>query len=222
VTHPHKWRAIFENRAPESPSLQSPPWRTDPHAMDQSERVRFGSAVRGERMRPLHRQPDSPRFELTPSGRLCQGCARRTRSAPLPALPGHAGGSRTAGSSNCESSGPRCRHSGDAAARDVMCTLLLAGRPRRVARSPRPITGVMRSLDAGRRRVAGATTALDIGSGNGLLSSDVAAQGLQVVGICPDEASIERARSDPDCSDRTTFLHGDVFTYPLGPAPSTS
>jgi SAM-dependent methyltransferase len=62
---------------------------------------------------------------------------------------------------------------------------------------------------------AGATTALDIGSGNGLLSFDLAARGLQVVGIDPDEASIERARSDPDWSDRTTFLHGDVFTYPF-------
>jgi SAM-dependent methyltransferase len=62
---------------------------------------------------------------------------------------------------------------------------------------------------------AGATTALDIGSGNGLLSFDLAAQGLQVVGIDPDEASIERARSDPDWYDRTTFLHGDVFTYPF-------
>ena len=62
---------------------------------------------------------------------------------------------------------------------------------------------------------AGATTALDVGSGNGLLSFDLAAKGLQVVGIDPDEASIERARSDPDCSDRTAFLHGDVFTYPF-------
>lgn len=60
-----------------------------------------------------------------------------------------------------------------------------------------------------------ATTALDIGSGNGLLSFDLAAQGLEVVGIDPDEASIERARTDPDCSDQTTFLHGDVFTYPF-------
>lgn len=63
----------------------------------------------------------------------------------------------------------------------------------------------------------GATKALDIGSGNGILSFDLAARGLEVVGIDPDGASIERARSDPDCSDRTTFLHGDVFTYPFEP-----
>lgn len=62
---------------------------------------------------------------------------------------------------------------------------------------------------------AGATTALDIGSGNGLLSFDLAARGLDVVGIDPDEASIERSRADPGFSDRTTFLHDDVFTHPF-------
>lgn len=63
----------------------------------------------------------------------------------------------------------------------------------------------------------GATTALDIGSGDGLLSFDLAARGLDVVGIDPDGASIERACSDPHCSDRTTFVHGDVFTHPFEP-----
>ena len=62
---------------------------------------------------------------------------------------------------------------------------------------------------------AGATTALDVGSGNGLLSFDLADRGLEVVGIDSDEASTERARADPRCSDRTTFVHGDVFTYPF-------
>ncbi len=62
---------------------------------------------------------------------------------------------------------------------------------------------------------AGATSALDVGSGNGLLSFDLAARGLEVVGIDPDEPSIDRARADPDCSDRTTFVHGDVLTYPF-------
>ena len=37
---------------------------------------------------------------------------------------------------------------------------------------------------------AGAATALDIGSGNGLLSFDLAARGLDVVGIDPDEPSL--------------------------------
>ena len=64
---------------------------------------------------------------------------------------------------------------------------------------------------------SGATTALDIGSGDGLLAFDLAARGLAVVGIDPDEASIQRARSDPQCSDRTSFLHGDVFTHPFEP-----
>ncbi len=63
----------------------------------------------------------------------------------------------------------------------------------------------------------GAATALDVGSGNGLLSFDLAARGLDVVGIDPDRPSIERARRDPDCSERTTFIHGDVFTHPFEP-----
>lgn len=61
----------------------------------------------------------------------------------------------------------------------------------------------------------GATTALDVGSGDGLLTFDLAARGLEVVGIDPDLASVERARADPACSTRTTFLHGDVFTHPF-------
>lgn len=64
----------------------------------------------------------------------------------------------------------------------------------------------------------GATTALDIGSGDGLLSFDLAARGLAVVGVDLDEASIERARADPRCSEATTFVHGDLFTHPFEPA----
>jgi SAM-dependent methyltransferase len=63
----------------------------------------------------------------------------------------------------------------------------------------------------------GAKNALDIGSGDGLLAFDLADRGLEVVGIDSDEASIERARSDHRCSDRTAFLLGDVLTYPFEP-----
>lgn len=61
----------------------------------------------------------------------------------------------------------------------------------------------------------GATTALDVGSGDGLLAFDLAARGLDVVGIDVDEASVERARSDPDRPPGTTFVHGDLFTHPF-------
>lgn len=61
----------------------------------------------------------------------------------------------------------------------------------------------------------GAATALDVGSGDGLLAFDLAAKGLAVVGIDPDIASVERARANSACSDRTTFLLGDVFTHPF-------
>ncbi len=63
----------------------------------------------------------------------------------------------------------------------------------------------------------GATSALDVGFGDGLLSFDLAAKGLQVVGIDLDPASVERARSDPARSARTTLLHGDLFTHPFEP-----
>jgi 2-polyprenyl-3-methyl-5-hydroxy-6-metoxy-1,4-benzoquinol methylase len=64
---------------------------------------------------------------------------------------------------------------------------------------------------------AGATTALDVGSGDGLLAFDLADRGLQVVGIDPHERSVERARSDAACSDRATFVCGEVFTHPFEP-----
>lgn len=62
-----------------------------------------------------------------------------------------------------------------------------------------------------------ATTALDVGSGAGLLTFDLAAKGLDVVGIDSDIASVERARADSACSARNTFLLGDVFTQPFEP-----
>ena len=63
----------------------------------------------------------------------------------------------------------------------------------------------------------GATAALDVGSGDGMLAFDLAAAGLDVVGIDPHIGSVERARADPACSARTTFLVGDVFTHPFEP-----
>lgn len=65
---------------------------------------------------------------------------------------------------------------------------------------------------------AGAMTALDVGCGDGLLTFDLAERGLHVTGVDPHVASIERARSDPRATDRTTFICGDVFTTDLQPA----
>lgn len=62
---------------------------------------------------------------------------------------------------------------------------------------------------------AGAVTALDVGSGNGLLSFDLAGCGLDVTGIDPDAASIERAMTDPARSARTNFIRADVFNHPF-------
>jgi 2-polyprenyl-3-methyl-5-hydroxy-6-metoxy-1,4-benzoquinol methylase len=63
-----------------------------------------------------------------------------------------------------------------------------------------------------------ATNALDVGSGNGVLSFDLAQRGLKVLGIDPDAPSVERARADPAATDRTVFVCADLFTHPFEPA----
>ena len=63
-----------------------------------------------------------------------------------------------------------------------------------------------------------ARTALDVGSGDGLLAFDLADRGLDVTGIDTDAASVERARADVRAkSPRITFVLGDVFEYPFVP-----
>ena len=47
---------------------------------------------------------------------------------------------------------------------------------------------------------------------------DLAAQGLDVIGVDPDAPSIERASTDADASGRTVFLCADVFTHRFEPA----
>jgi SAM-dependent methyltransferase len=64
----------------------------------------------------------------------------------------------------------------------------------------------------------GAETALDVGSGDGLLTFDLADRGLDVIGLDVDRASIERARNHPRASDRTRFVLGDLLLHPLEPA----
>lgn len=65
---------------------------------------------------------------------------------------------------------------------------------------------------------AGAATALDVGCGDGLLTFDLAERGLDVTGVDPHAASIERARSDVRATARTELICGDVFTTELRPA----
>ncbi|HEY1738707.1 MAG TPA: class I SAM-dependent methyltransferase, partial [Acidimicrobiia bacterium] len=62
-----------------------------------------------------------------------------------------------------------------------------------------------------------AGTALDIGSGDGLLSFDLAERGFDVTGIDTDAPSIERAQRDPRAIAGTTFVLGDVLDYPFAP-----
>ena len=65
---------------------------------------------------------------------------------------------------------------------------------------------------------AAATTALDVGCGDGLLTFDLAERGLEVAGVDPHGPSIERARTDLRATDRTMFICADVFTADLQPA----
>jgi len=64
---------------------------------------------------------------------------------------------------------------------------------------------------------SGASTALDVGSGDGLLAFDLAERGLSVTAIDCDQPSVQRARSDPRATDRVTFVVGDVFTHDFEP-----
>ena len=62
---------------------------------------------------------------------------------------------------------------------------------------------------------AEARTALDVGCGDGLLTFDFADRGLDVIGLDPDDASVRRATSDQRAGDRTRFVVGDLFSFPL-------
>ncbi len=65
---------------------------------------------------------------------------------------------------------------------------------------------------------AGATSALDVGCGDGLLAFDLAERGLDVTGVDRHSDSIGRARADLRRTDRVEFVCGDVFTAELAPA----
>jgi 2-polyprenyl-3-methyl-5-hydroxy-6-metoxy-1,4-benzoquinol methylase len=60
-----------------------------------------------------------------------------------------------------------------------------------------------------------ASTALDVGSGDGLLAFDLADRGLEVTAIDSDPLSVRRAESDPRNKSRVEFIVGDVFTHPF-------
>lgn len=60
-----------------------------------------------------------------------------------------------------------------------------------------------------------AGVALDVGCGDGLLTFDLAERGLRVTGIDPDQASIDRAVSDPRSTERSAFVCDDIFSYPF-------
>jgi SAM-dependent methyltransferase len=64
---------------------------------------------------------------------------------------------------------------------------------------------------------AGASTARDVGAGDGLLAFDLAERGLWVTAIDGDEASVQRARSDARATERIDFVLGDVFTHTFEP-----
>jgi SAM-dependent methyltransferase len=64
---------------------------------------------------------------------------------------------------------------------------------------------------------SGASTALDVGSGDGQLAFDLAGRGLHVTAIDCDEASVQRARADHRTTDRVEFVLGDVFTHDFEP-----
>ncbi len=64
---------------------------------------------------------------------------------------------------------------------------------------------------------AGATRALDVGCGDGLLAFDLADAGLDVVGIDPDTASVARARADARAGHNPRFVVCDLFDHQFEP-----
>jgi SAM-dependent methyltransferase len=58
-----------------------------------------------------------------------------------------------------------------------------------------------------------ATTVLDVGCGTGTFVCMLAQRGIQVVGIDPAEASLERARRKPGAGS-VRWIHGDAVTIP--------
>ena len=65
-----------------------------------------------------------------------------------------------------------------------------------------------------------ATSALDVGTGDGLLAFDLADRGLRVVAVDTDGDSVVRARADTRASGQIEFVVGDLFTYDFAPSSS--
>lgn len=61
---------------------------------------------------------------------------------------------------------------------------------------------------------AGARTALDVGTGDGLLAADLRRRVAHVVGIDADADVLARARAEHPAID---YVHGDVMTYDFRP-----
>lgn len=62
---------------------------------------------------------------------------------------------------------------------------------------------------------ANARTALDVGTGNGLLAADLRRRVPNVTGLDPDASVLDSARREDQA---VTWLQGDVMTYPFTPA----
>jgi len=59
----------------------------------------------------------------------------------------------------------------------------------------------------------GARSVLDVGCGTGTFACMLAAKGIEVTGVDPDEASLNVARRKPG-ADRVTWIHGDATQLP--------
>lgn len=59
---------------------------------------------------------------------------------------------------------------------------------------------------------SGARTALDVGTGNGLLAAELRAHGADATGIDSDAAVLDSARRE---DGGVTWVRGDVMTYPF-------